>query len=397
MNPTADSSVASDGEGHLTDWRGVGYLVDVTTERLTAPVEGIHRAVLDRWFGLAGPRFEPARRVVDGFTASVYRTIRLGGKAAGLAVATGAAVAGRSRALRPVWETRHGRYVQSILNGVWGDHFDDDLGPIRIELGFRDVEGRIIPMTPAALNQAVHQPTGRLAVLLHGFAETERSWRSGDKSEMAEALEGDGFSVLRVRYNTGRAVTDNGRDLADLLEQLRLAWPVPVTDIALIGHSMGGLVARSAVVTARSLPHTWVELTSHLVAIAAPHFGSPIEKGVQAISSGLGLFKNSRPLGAFLDQRSVGIKNLRYGVYQGEVGGSLQYHVVAGAVTADPTHPLGFLIGDLVVRVASATGVSRRAQVGAADVLVVGGRSHAGLTGDPEVISQVKEWLTPTR
>ena len=30
-------------------------------------------------------------------------------------------------------------------------------------------------------------------------------------------LEADGFSVLRLRYNTGRTVTDNGSDLADLI------------------------------------------------------------------------------------------------------------------------------------------------------------------------------------
>ncbi|MDH3190361.1 MAG: GPI inositol-deacylase, partial [Acidimicrobiia bacterium] len=212
-----------------------------------------------------------------------------------------------------------------------------------------------------------------------------------------EALEGDGFSVLRVRYNTGRAVTDNGRDLDELLEQLQLAWPVPITDIALIGHSMGGLVARSAVVAGRSLRRTWVELAKHLVAIAAPHFGSPIEKGVQILSNGLGFFKESRPLSVFLNQRSVGIKNLRYGVYQGDVGVGVKYHVVAGAFTADPTHPLGLLMGDLVVRVGSATGVGRAGHLGAADVLVVGGRNHARLSSDPEVISQVRAWLTPTQ
>ncbi|MDH3464179.1 MAG: GPI inositol-deacylase [Acidimicrobiia bacterium] len=397
MNVIADPAIVSDGEGPLTDWRGVGYLVGIATERLTAPVEGIHRALLERWFGLAGPRLEPARRAVDVLAASIYKTIRLSGNAAGVAVATGAAYADRSGTLRPVWETRRGRYVRSIFNGVWGDRFADDVSPIRIELGLRNAEGRQISMTPAELDKAFRAPTGRIAVLLHGFAETERSWRSGEKWEMAEALEGDGFSVLRVRYNTGRAVTDNGRDLDELLEQLQLAWPVPITDIALIGHSMGGLVARSAVVAGRSLRRTWVELAKHLVAIAAPHFGSPIEKGVQILSNGLGFFKESRPLSVFLNQRSVGIKNLRYGVYQGDVGVGVKYHVVAGAFTADPTHPLGLLMGDLVVRVGSATGVGRAGHLGAADVLVVGGRNHARLSSDPEVISQVRAWLTPTQ
>ena len=51
---------------------------------------------------------------------------------------------------------------------------------------------------------------------------------------------------LYLRYNTGRHVSENGRDWRTLLDAARARWPVEVHEIALIGHSMGGLVARSA-------------------------------------------------------------------------------------------------------------------------------------------------------
>jgi pimeloyl-ACP methyl ester carboxylesterase len=392
-----DSTRSADEEAHLADWRGVGYLVDVTTERLTSPVEGIHRAIVARWLGMAGPRLEPARWLADGLTASMYRTIRLGGAAVGMAISSGAGLVGRYKTLRPVWETRNGRYVQSIFNGVWGDRFDEDGSPIGIELGVRDLDGSPVTINATALRRTFPEPKSRLVLMLHGFAETERTWRSGENSNLTRGLEADGFSVLRLRYNTGRAIAANGSDLADLLEKTRLAWPVPVSEISLVGHSMGGLVARSAVATALSSGHGWVNLARSLVAIAAPHFGSPIEKGVQIASRGLGLFKESQPLGAFLDQRSAGIKSLRHGIDGAdEATGALKYFVVAGAVTTEANHPLGRLVGDLVVRVDSATGKSRRLEMESSDSLIVGGRNHADLVHDAEVITQIRIWLTPS-
>jgi pimeloyl-ACP methyl ester carboxylesterase len=377
--------------GHLDDWRGVGYLVGIATERLSAPVEGMHRAIIGRWFAVAGSKAEPARRVVDGLTASAYSMVRLGGSAAGVAISVGAERADRRRSLRPVWETPRGKYVQSIMNGVWGDRFEEDASPFGIELALRDSLGRRVPITAPSLRNSFPRPSGRLAVMVHGLGENERSWESADGTGLADGLEADGFTVLRLRYNTGRTVNDNGPDLADLLEEVCRTWPVPVDEIALLGHSMGGLVVQSAVVAAHESGQGWVEKTSHLVALSAPHLGSPIEKLVHLASKSLGLFRESRPLGAFLDQRSAGIKDLRHGpTVDGERLESIELHLVAGAVTTDPAHPLGVLVGDLVVRVASATRKGRDVDT---EVLIVGGRNHAGLRHDPEVVARIRSWL----
>lgn len=379
---------------NLDDWRGVGDMIAITTEQVGTLVEGMHRAIVDRWFGMAGPRVEPVRRVVDGLTALIYEIVRFGGSAVGSTVSIASELASGHVRLRPVWETPRGRYVQSVFNGVFGDRLEEDESPLRIELGLRDLDGSPISTSQTSLSRAFPNPTGRLVVMLHGFGETERCWQSDHSSTLTEGLEADGFSVLRPRYNTGRPATDNGSCLADLLEAVRLEWPVPVEELALVGHSMGGLVAQCAVAAGRSSGHRWADLTTHLVAIGTPHHGSPIEKGVAAISKGLGLFKETRPLAGFLDARSAGIKDLRHGVDNRPEG--VKYHVIAGAITTEPGHPLGVLAGDLVVRVASATGWARHNQVAASNVLVVGGRHHAGLIHDPEVNSHTREWLART-
>lgn len=395
MNASPDrSGYTEDGRANLEDWRGVGDMIAITTARVAAPVEGVHRAIIDRWFRLAGPKAEPLRLVVDGLTALTYRTVRFGGSAVGATVSVASEAASGRVSLRPVWETSRGRYVQSILNGVWGDHLEDEKSRLRIDLALRDLDGSRISPSRASLGRAFPDPTNRLVVLLHGFAETERCWRSNQTPTLVEGLEADGFSVLCPRYNTGRRVTDSGSDLAELLEAVREAWPAPVEEIVLIGHSMGGLVAQSAVQTARSSGYRWADLTTHLVAIGAPHRGSPIEKGVETISKGLGLFKETRPLAEFVAGRSGGIKDLRHG--SDSRPERVRYHVVAGAVTTRPTHPLGVLVGDLVVRVDSALG-GHRSEVGSGKVLVVGGRHHAGLLRDPEVTACIRRWLDAGR
>jgi pimeloyl-ACP methyl ester carboxylesterase len=380
---------------HLDDWRAVGYLFDVATQRLTSPVEGIHQAVVRRWFGLAGPGLDPARRVAEGLTASIYQSIRLSGTAVGMAISSGAGLVHRFRSLPPVWETRGGRGVQSVFNGLWGDRFEEDRSPLRIEMGIRAPNGIPVSITADFLGHAFPKATGRLAVLVHGFADTENAWRSGDNSDLIDGLESDGFTVLRLRYNTGREIVDNASTLAQIIEEVRLAWPVPVFEIALVGHSMGGLVARSAVIAAGSAGTEWAELVTHVVAIAAPHFGTPIEHMVRYMSNGLGLFNESRPLVAFVEQRSAGIKNLRHGIGRSDDGVyGFAYHVVAGVVTREPDHPLGRVFGDLVVGVRSATSRGHLFETESPDILVVGGRNHADLVHAPEVVAKVRTWLS---
>lgn len=389
------TEIFPDGQSNLDDWRGLSDLIAITTDRLVTPVEGMHRAIAERWFGLAGLRAEPARRMYDRLAASTYMTIRMGGSAVGASIAVGAELASDRLSLRSLWNTPNGSYVQSIFNALWGDKFEDEQSTFRIELGLRDADGAPITPEPGSLDRAFPGPKGRLVVMLHGLGETERCWLQKGNQSLAELLEADGFSVLLVRYNTGRPISDSGLDLADLLEEIQQTWPVPVDDLALVGHSMGGLVARSAVAAANAAGHEWVKLTHHLVAIGSPHLGTPIEKAVHLVSEGLDLFRETRPLGSFIGQRSAGIKDLRFGPTSADdQTGRIEQLFVAGSVTNKPGHPVAALLGDLVVRVSSATGRGRQRQVPATDVLVLGGRHHATLVHDLEVHSKIRKWLT---
>ena len=396
--PTRSTDFLPDGQSNLDDWRGLGDLITLATDRISAPVEGMHRAIAERWLGLAGPRAESVRRMYGGAARSIYKTIRKGGSAAGATVSIGAETVHRWRPLPPLWNTAKGSYVQSIFNAVWGDKFEDDQSTFRIALGLRDADGAPIALDPTTFERAFPRSTARLVVMLHGLGETERCWFQSDDQGLGELLEEDGFSVLLVRYNSGREISDNGFDLAELLDEIVQMWPVPVEDLALIGHSMGGLVARGAAASAQAAGHAWPRLTGHLVAIGAPHFGTPLEKAAHVVNKSLNLVEETRPLANFVGERSVGIKDLRTGPIIDDIQPEgIEQHFIAGSVTREPSHPVGALVGDLVVRVRSATGQGRQRRVEASDVMVVGGRHHSSLIHDADVHSSIRNWLTVRR
>jgi pimeloyl-ACP methyl ester carboxylesterase len=255
-------------------------------------------------------------------------------------------------------------------------------------------------------------------VLVHGLGQTEACWRSkGSDGPVGlwDRLAADqSVTPVLVRYNSGRHVSENGVELAQLLEQLWECWPTPIEGMALVGNSMGGLVIRSACHVGQTAQRTWVNTVDKVVTLGSPHLGVPLEKAVNVASWGLRVTRESRPLADFLDSRSVGIKDLRFGAiveddWKGAEPDALlhnnagnvpplegaDHHFVAAVITSDPTHPLGVLLGDLMVRAGSGTGRGRGRHIEATEVHLLGGRRHFDLLHDPEVLEQVLAWSTP--
>jgi pimeloyl-ACP methyl ester carboxylesterase len=235
--------------------------------------------------------------------------------------------------------------------------------------------------------------------------QTERCWRGTDtRPGLSRSLEDHpDLTPVSVRYNTGRAIAANGARLASLLEEIHAGWPQPVASIALVGHSMGGLVIRSACAAASRAGHAWIEAVSDVVTIGSPHGGAPLEKLVSAAAWGLSVAPQTRPLADFLDTRSQGIKDLRAGsigytpdeeLSEAAQPSHVRHHFVAGVITTNPAHPFGAVVGDLMVRPASST---RAPTVAPANVVVLGGASHFDLLHEPAVIDRVMAWLAPSQ
>jgi pimeloyl-ACP methyl ester carboxylesterase len=283
--------------------------------------------------------------------------------------------------------------------------------------------GRVVAPERTALGRAFPNATPRVVVFLHGLMGTELAWRLGagpDGETYGRGLALDlNYTPVYVRYNSGRHVSENGRSLADLLEALLDGWPCDVDQIALVGHSMGGLVARSACHCASERGDRWVTRVRHVVSLGSPHMGAPLAQGVHWASTGLDLVPETRPFAAFLRRRSAGIRDMLQGSlvdedWAGRDPDELRaaacreipllegatHCFVAATVTRRAAHPVGRVLGDCLVLEASASGRgrTRRIPFRAEHGMHLGGAHHLALLNHPAVYERLREWLnTPPR
>jgi hypothetical protein len=199
-----------------------------------------------------------------------------------------------------------------------------------------------------------------------------------------------------LRANTGLPLRENGAALAGLIQQVVDEWPVEVTRIALVGHSLGGLVLRAAGAVVSDVDAPWAELVTDVVTLGTPHLGAPIARGVGHGSTGLGRLPETAAFGRILDWRSRGVHDLVSGLAEDVPPlPRARYRLVAATLTRSQRNPVGDLVGDLLVRPRSAYGRDRvRSLFPGADVLHVGRTDHFGLLNHPEVHAALREWLS---
>jgi len=227
-----------------------------------------------------------------------YLAVRTAGTVAGTAAGQAAALLGAGG--EPVGRDSAGSLALAALNAVAGDRLGPGLEPLAIPMAVR-AGGRDVGLTAGEAAAAFPHATPDLAVFVHGLAETDESWRrrAGECAPYGDRLRAQfGYTPVYVRYNTGRHVSDSGRDLADLLDGLEGAWPEPVREILLAGHSMGGLVIRSACHYGRDACAGWVERVRHVFYLGSPHMGAPLARAAGVAGWILGQVPETRPFAA---------------------------------------------------------------------------------------------------
>ncbi|KQP64201.1 hypothetical protein ASF47_09275 [Nocardioides sp. Leaf285] len=374
-------------------------LCEVADELVVRSVRDTHVAVLDRVHGIG-------RAVTHGGPGVVERAHRgiAGGIYGGLSAGLRAASTGLDRVaatgVGPRLESRpEGRFLSAAVNGLIGDRLLRERPQMAIPLAVRR-DGGDVEVDEAGLSAAFHDATGRLVVFLHGLCEDDSYWDRGrdeGRQTYPEALAATGWTPIVLRANTGLPLRENGVAMTALLQRLVEAWPVPVTRIALVGHSMGGLVIRAAGAVAADHPQPWTGLVSDVVTLGTPHLGAPVAKGVGHGSRGLGLLPETAAFGRILDWRSSGVHDLVAGLTDDVPPlPHARYHLVAATLSESEGHPVGRLVGDLLVRPRSAYGRDARGRTlfPGADVLHVGRTDHWGLLNHPDVHGALATWLS---
>jgi pimeloyl-ACP methyl ester carboxylesterase len=296
---------------------------------------------------------------------------------------------------------RKSRFVHSALHGLIGDRIAEERPHLAIEMAVRH-RGRDVALSPERLAEAFPDASGTLLIFMHGMSETEDYWRRD--ADLHGGTYGDrlaaehGWTPVYLRANTGLSIAENGVILSSLLARIVETWPTPVERIALVGHSMGGLILRTACDVrsnpAATGPH-WTSLVTDIVTLGAPHLGSPVARAVAKGADLLNKLPETRALGYFLDHRSAGVLDLEWGTQVAPLP-HVRYRLVAATLKERASHPVSALFGDKLVRVPSALG---RDWTGGpnlfpgADVLHVGGADHFDLLNHPDIYQAMKEWL----
>jgi pimeloyl-ACP methyl ester carboxylesterase len=399
------------------EYREVGELGGELLDELTGVVQGIHSAVAGRVFRYVGPPAKPVQAAHSAIVDGVYRALRAGG--AGLSKAAGFILSRREAP--PPSATPAGTVTLGAVNGILGGELDERGSPLALRMGFR-ADGADVPPTRGGLARAYPHATSRLVVFVHGLCETEDAWRLhatdhyGDpRSTHGARLRNDlGYSPVYLRYNTGRHISDNGREFHDLLERLVANWPVPVDEVVLVGHSMGGLVMRSACHVATEAGAAWVEKVKHLLYLGSPHFGAPLARLVHVGSWGMAKLPETAPVAKLLNRRSVGVRDLRHGTILEADWKDLDpdalrankptevpllpqatHYYIGATLTRDKKHPLGRVLGDALVQFPSASGRTRRRRLEfeVENGRHVGGLHHFDLLNHPLVYEHLRTWL----
>jgi pimeloyl-ACP methyl ester carboxylesterase len=369
----------------------------------TTRVQEMHNAISGKTFDALQkvPGLSIPARLVQGahdaITTGVYAAVRHG---------TGALMSLAGDAERFFIDPAHqpaGRELAflSALNAAAGDALAQAGSPLAVQMGFH-AQSQPLVLTHTALAGL----NERVCVFIHGLACDEQSWALYPEAWRGSAWDREGasygkllaeelgMSAIYLRYNTGLAIDDNARQFASQLALLSDLTP-QVREIVLIGHSMGGLVARRACEQPDQADAAWRKRVHTVICLGSPHQGAPLEKLGHFVAAALNLSNVTQPLGTMADARSQGIKDLRHGLRgKKRRPEGLALRLVAGSLAdeADAMGPMvGSVLGDGLVTTTSASDESLTGDV---QRVALAGLGHMALLNHPRVYALVRGWLT---
>ncbi len=394
--------------------RGSSALVIEAVKGITNLVEEMHAAISRLALPLVGKNTKP--KTTRGITSLVYRSVRGITSAVGWGIdrsLSAAQLPAINKALAPALRHLSSKLklksaepyretVRAAANGVLGDTLAATNNPLAITMQFRQHGVALLPS----------QSNGKLLILLHGLCMNDLQWLRDGHDHGAMLAEKLGYEAIYLHYNTGRPIAENGADFAQLLEQTLLEWPVPITELVIMGHSMGGLITRSACHHALQANLAWVKRLSKLITLGSPHAGSPLERAGRGVDYVLGISPYTAPFARLGLVRSAGIQDLRDGAVtpSGELPlwpKHVKLYTLACTKQKAPSTeqrtdlaaPLQRLLGDGLVPVKSALALEDKPALGlplripASRQAIVYQTDHFQMLGSQEVAKHVLRWL----
>ncbi|TXD97082.1 hypothetical protein ES754_08720 [Psychrobacter frigidicola] len=402
------SKAASDVPISLADvFEGVAQLATMGVVEITDIVEAIHREIILRPLG----RFNEGSltKWQRGITGRIYGTVRKAMFLVGNNLVSGLRLYNNMSTPKDEQTLpRNLRRLINILNGVMGDHLVTHNNPLAVSMVLYNRQC-----------QLQHQKlSGRIIILCHGLCMSHLSWHVSKNNNLGECIlrSQPTSTVLYLNYNTGRRISINGRNFSRVLQDLVDNNP-DVSQIDLVGHSMGGLVARSALFYGKQQGFNWVQRVGNLITLGSPHHGASLERIGNYVQDRIAKLPFAGSLAKLGDLRSAGIIDLRHGSirdadWQSVEGRSVlprefrhptrlplhvrTYFIAATLVEGHYDSKATSLLGDGLVMIESALGEDtgeHTLSVPEGHKAIFYGVSHYNLIYNDRVHEQVVAWL----
>lgn len=315
--------------------------------------------------------------------------------------------------------------ANSIINGSVGDKFQEHsiLKPLDIKMNFYHRQSVVQPTKRSLAVRSNYSyndkpVSNKICILIHGLVFNETCWQFKDRSDYGKKLEEEfGYTPFYLRYHTGRHISDNGQELAILLEEIYKNYPTQIEEVYFICHSMGGLLMHSAAYYAQEEGFEWVTKTKKVFLLGTPHLGSFFERFANVTTNILQRVPNwhTRLVGKVINLRSAGIKDLRYGYLREEDWkdkdpdtllentknevpklNGVEYFIISGRLTQEETHWVNKFFGDILVSKKSANAhfiESEEINSESDNSHQFAGAHHFKLLTMNEVYEKIKFWI----
>ncbi|WP_452228347.1 esterase/lipase family protein [Lacinutrix sp. MEBiC02404] len=389
--------------------QGISRLITDATIGVTDLVESMHHRIVH-------PPFLPStpiQHLITNISGIAYKNIRWSTRLIGSSIdktlGKFVSVSGKIKT------TQEREVLQSVLNGIIGDYLEKTKNPLSISMQFRNEE-KAIPLDKKSITKAYPFITGKILLMVHGSCMNAMQWTRKGHNHGAAIAEDLEKNPIYLQYNSGLHISTNGQKLNELLEKLVLHWPVPVEEIVIIAHSMGGLVSRSAIHYGQQQKKSWTKHLKKIIFLGTPHHGAPLEKAGNYLDVILEAVPYAKPFARLGKIRSAGVIDLRYGNLldtdwkdrdRFEMQEDKRQHVplpkkigcysIAAVASKNNKSGIPQLLGDNMVGVKSALGQHKNPDKNLnfkkKNTWIVYENNHLDLLSNPKIYSKIKTWM----
>jgi pimeloyl-ACP methyl ester carboxylesterase len=392
-----------------SDLQGLTSLITDATIGITDLVEAMHKRVVH-------PPLLPSTPIqhlitkIAGFT---FKNIRWSTRFIGNG--TDKALGKLNSLFGEIEATEKREAIRSVLNGVIGDHLEKNENPLKINMQLRH-QAKAIPLDSKSIENTYPTINGKILLMVHGSCLNDIQWtRKEHNHGTALAKELDKTPIF-LHYNSGLHISTNGQEFNELLEEMVHNWPVPVEELVIIGHSMGGLVSRSALHYGDQQQKSWTKHLKTIIFLGTPHHGAPMEKAGNFLDVILENIPYTKPFARLGKIRSAGVTDLRYGnlvdedwqnndrfKMQGDQRQNIslpelvECYSIAGIASKETGTKSSQLLGDKMVGVKSALGQhknpTKNLHFKKENTWIAYESNHSELLSNPKIYTKIKSWM----